>query len=161
MPIYCEIETESKGAFFKNCGTKEVAGRNFNTSKSAGDDYCLLHGFRWDISLNNNSHTERFDFIFTLDAPAFSPAIASACNVMNEQNQIKKMTIKVTDGVSAIRNTVTEQYIGENGTLEAVHLEKDSKTEGSLTLMLRFEKLTVDDLVANTSGVIKTNDLGG
>lgn len=164
MPIYCEMQTEKNKEFFPKCGTREVAKGVANTTLSAGDNAIVVEhysfsGISQDDGLNNAL------FSFSVSVPAYAPVIASVFNVLNGRDKVTNFVLKVVGtgssiGLAGNRNTVVKTYTGESGILTSVSLDEDNKTDGLVTLHLEFEKMTFDNGLTHTSGIIKTTDGG-
>jgi len=161
MPIYVEMQTESNNEFFPKCGTREVAKSISNTSASAGENVIVADNYSFSAVSENNG-LNNVSFHFSVTVSAYAPAIASAFNVLNGRDKVKNFVLKVvgTNGVGSGRNAVLKTYTGEDGVLTSVNLYEDNKENGSLTLHLVFEKMTFDNSVTHTSGIIKTVDGG-
>jgi len=161
MPIYVEMQTESNNEFFPKCGTKEVAKGVSNTSLTAGDNAIIAENYSFSAVSEDNG-LNNVSFHFSVTVPAYAPAIASAFNVLNGRDKVKNFSLKVVgvNGVGLGRNSLIKTYTGEDGVLTSVNLDEDNKENGSLTLHLVFEKMTFDNSVTHTSGIIKTVDGG-
>ncbi len=163
MPNYCEIETESFGQLFAKCGTKEVAGRTSNTSQSAGDDYIIVSSYSFDgFSTQYSASLQTAGFSLSLTVPLLPPVVASVFNVLNSKNKLKKMVLKITDGVGTMRNVVVGQYTAEDGQILSANIidsnQKDSSP--SIHIVMDFDKVTFDNMLTHTTGTIKTSGSG-
>ena len=163
MPNYCEIETESFGQLFAKCGTKEIAGRISNSSSSAGDDYIIVSHYSFDgFASQYSGSLETAGFTLSITVPLMPPAVASVFNVLNSKNKIKKMTLKIVDGVGTMRNTVVGQYTAEDGQILSASILDSSQRDSSqsLNIVMDFDKVTFDNMLTHTTGTIKTSNSG-
>ena len=158
MPIYCEMKAESTGEIFSKCGTSKVAGRNANTN--IGDDFTLVKNYGYSTisdGAEQSSHNSEVTTQFNLTLPAYSPARAAILNVVNGNDKIEKLELIETDGRS-----VTGIITAEHGYIvsHSVRRSHDDNDHGVLLVSILFEKVSYDDKVTNTSGVIKTSSGG-
>ena len=158
---YAQIETENHGEFFLKCGTDTVAGRSA-APKAFGEDSTLVLHFGWAGTSAINSET---GVIVHLKVPAYPPAVASAMTVLNTRDGIKKMVVRCVDTVASNtgnnRGKISAVYTGENGTLvSASEANLTEKSSSELDLVIEFTKLTIENQITNTTGMIKTTNAG-
>ena len=158
MPNYCQGNSKNGGAIFPKCGSDSVAGSSANTSVSAGEDFSVIEDYSWDMVKDANGGAS---FELRLLLPAYQPIITSAFNILNDDDKIEKLVVHVTDGYSS-RGTVTGTYTAEDGELVNASLShgKDSKINGLLHLVFRFDKVTHDNKVTNTLGMVRESNNG-
>ena len=158
MPIYCKMKAESTGEVFSKCGSNQVAGRNANTD--IGDDFTLVKNYGYSTMSDGaemSSHNAEVSTEFNLTLPAYSPSRAAILNVVNGNDKIQEFEIIETDG-----RIKTGVLSAENGNIvsHSVSRSHDDNDHGVLHVSILFEKVTYDDKVTNTSGVIKTSSGG-
>jgi hypothetical protein len=161
MAKYVQMETTNHGEFFAQCSTEKVAGR-MATSKSLGDDQSLVLNFGWSGTSGINSNT---GVVVHLRVPAYPPAVASAMTVLNYRDSIKKMVLTSVDvassGTGNNRGKIAAIYTAETGTLiSASETTQNEKSDSELDLVIEFTKITIDNKLTNTSGVINTTNAG-
>ena len=162
MPKFAQIETANHGEFFAKCATEDVAGRN-SFDKTFGEDYIRIIHFSWHAVSSIDSNTS---IIVSLTVPAHAPAVVSAFQVLNSRDNITKMILKNVDRVSSNvgnnRGVISSVFTGEDGTLISANESSgtDDKDTSKLDLVIEFTKLTFENNVTHTTGIIKTTNAG-
>ena len=54
MPVYIKIDSKTFGTITQKTGSKEVAGRNSNTTAPLSDDYCLTFDWGYEFKQPHN-----------------------------------------------------------------------------------------------------------
>ena len=111
----------------------------------------------------NSAYSEGTTFAFSITVPAYAATEASAFNVLNTKNSIEQMTLISTDNTSSYgssRNKVSKTYTAENGHLVQASMSEDHEDMGTIKLSFQFEKVTIDNHVTNTTGIVKSSDGG-
>lgn len=161
MSVYCKIKTENNGEFFAKCGTPRIAGRSANSNSGfTDDDYSLVIDHGYNLIANHHSSLESFNFNFHLTVPAYEPIKASMLNVINSQDPIEEMTIKVIISHQG-KFYISEKYVATDGKLTFANFKQkstsDNNTKGEIHLAFSFNKLNYDNNMTQTTGSITTS----
>ena len=171
MSYYVCIHTQTFGVLTSLCGSSKIAGRLSNVDNDcAGNDYCLVYAHH--IAFNQphddtggaNCSTAPFMHAIEVLLPDYEPLIACIFNVINNHDVIKKLYLNATKRSGNGKEVITQQYQLEDGLLtDFAHKVRDQRQEthlrhrGEVKLGFKFQSLTVEDKVNNSTGVATTN----
>ncbi len=161
MPQYVQAITVNNQQLFPKCGTREVAGTVSNIGNTAGGDFSYVYESIFSVvqphnHSGNSSNSAAFQHQITIVVPDYEPIQSAALNLLNEHNTVQKLVLNATrrDGTGA-QDKLTGQYTAENGLLVNYH-RANSEGRGSIVLTFVFEKITHEDKVGLSSGLLKT-----
>jgi hypothetical protein len=168
MPTYIQAKSKNQGELFHKCATEEVAARNAAVGVF-GDDFSLVKGFNFHIISQPDNNMHHFHFSLDVNVPAYPPVISMAMNVANNKDVIDSLVIKELIRVGASqKGKIVSQYTAKTGQLVHVAVNKPNldgsdknlpkDTYGTMTLSFKFEQMTHEDNITNTSGMVKTSD---
>jgi hypothetical protein len=168
MPYYVQIQTTSYGNLTAKCGTKAIADRLSNTSSVAGDDFAYAYKYEFSVRQPHNeagaatSSSAPFQNELVLLLPDYEPMSSCALNTINGHDVIKQLTLNIT-GRRNGQETLLNQYIMSDGILVSKkHEVKDQRDtdaqahRGEIELTFKFQKVQINDSVANTQGTLET-----
>ena len=154
MPSYVQAEMENTGELFLHCGSKEIAGPKANLQNGAGENYCLMFDYNWQISPNDAASLENVSSIISMTVPIYMPLVASVFNAVNQKDKVKQLIISEIDrSPTGGNNKILGKYTATNGQVIDASLDKASNI---ITLVFQFEKISFDDDITNTSGNVIT-----
>ncbi len=169
MPVYSQAKSENQGELFNTCSTETVAERNSSANTFNNDHYSLVKSYSFYLAAQGSNHTENFTFALDMTVPAYPPAVAAAMNIANNKDKIETLVIKeIKRAGTTAKGKLVSEITATNGALTYVSVirpnldgsEKPIKdTYGSLKLTFKFEKMTFDDKVSNSLGLIKTSEV--
>ncbi|AIT08807.1 hypothetical protein LO80_01655 [Candidatus Francisella endociliophora] len=172
MPVLIKIDSDKFGTITQKTGSKEVAGRNSNTTAPLSEDYCLTFDWGYEFKQPHNDSFGAADHsqasleseVF-VKVPMYHSISALLLNVMAGKDNIKELSVYEVDRApTGGQNKVNMHASFKDGIVTDLVLEqgdqRDAKEKGrgQLVIRMKFQTIDIDDKVINVSGHLDTTN---
>ncbi|AJI53178.1 hypothetical protein [Francisella philomiragia] len=172
MPVYVKIDSGNFGTITQKTGSKDVAGRNSNTTSPLSEDYCLTFDWGYEFHQPHNDsfgaadHSQAaLESVVWVKVPMYHSIPALLLNVMAGKDNIKEMdVVEVDRAATGGSNKTTMVSTFKDGIVTDLKLEQgdqrnpDEKGRGHIIVKMKFQDITYDDKVINVSGHLDTTN---